>query len=268
VPKKFNDDEQLEIVLAYQEGVLSAPALAEQWDCSPGRIRNILKTHGVDMSKNWERRRTWDRSGLYPLNPTVFDTIGCESAYWLGFLYADGHVTKNGRTVILNTSSKDDDHLAKYNAFLESGYPIKNYVQRRDDKEYHKSFLAITHDHLAQRLTSLGIVKGRTALESALVEIDVKMAPHFIRGIFDGDGCAARSRPELIFCGQYDLMFWVRRTLSDHLGTNPDLKITTHSSGLRYLWYGGRLQAKRISEWMHPDGSTRMDRKFQIIQSY
>lgn len=41
-----------------------------------------------------------------------------EKAYWLGFLYADGAVSKNTNTIELSLKSSDISHLEKYKSSL------------------------------------------------------------------------------------------------------------------------------------------------------
>lgn len=61
----------------------------------------------------------------YDVNIHFFDIIDNEyKAYILGFILADGHISKQGNLMI-TLQSKDIDILDKINKAMESNYPIR-----------------------------------------------------------------------------------------------------------------------------------------------
>ena len=68
---------------------------------------------------------------VYDFNDNYFEIIDSEEkAYWLGFLLADGCVsTTHGNRVILQISSKDEEHLKKFKASVCCKKPI-NFDKR------------------------------------------------------------------------------------------------------------------------------------------
>lgn len=98
-------------------------------------------------------------------------------------MYADGYVTKNGY-VGLSLSIIDKSHLEKFNNFLESNYPIKDYVNNGGHKY---SRLLIRSDKLKSDLVRYGCLENKTFLLK-FPAIKNKLIFHFIRGYFDGDG--------------------------------------------------------------------------------
>ena len=64
----------------------------------------------------------------YKVNESYFDILNDNSAYWLGFLYADGYVRmKDGRSGELKLKLKDTDknHIEKFLSEIESNHSIK-----------------------------------------------------------------------------------------------------------------------------------------------
>lgn len=134
----------------------------------------------------------------------MFDTIDTEEkSYSLGFIYADGHVRK--RTLILALKESDHKQLEKFKLFMRSESPVKLVTKKIKSKEYPAVHIEFTDEHLAARLTELGIVKGRPAFQATISAIPNALTHHFIRGFFDGDGCADK-RGTILFCGRKDFL--------------------------------------------------------------
>lgn len=126
----------------------------------------------------------------YTLNKHVFDRIDNEqSAYWLGFLMADGCVRsykrKNGKlrsvtTIMLHR--QDINHLHKFNHFISGKYPIKDY------KTTSGPSIEVANKQICDAL----IEKGCTPAKSHTLDFPTYLPDHlisaFLRGYFDGDG--------------------------------------------------------------------------------
>ena len=124
---------------------------------------------------------------------TVFDKLDTEEkAYWLGFLYADGYVSKTSNNVELSLKGDDVNHLEKYNKFLNNKAPIKLGKTKVNNKEYVRCRCSVTDKHYHDRLIELGCIPKKSLI---LKFPDKKMFDneelirHFIRGYVDGDGC-------------------------------------------------------------------------------
>lgn len=119
-------------------------------------------------------------------NKYYFDIIDShEKAYWLGFLYADGYVTKDDRWG-LELSSKDKSHIQNLLNAIEYTGIIK---ERTRGKATTCSFL-IKNKHMTDSLINNGVVPNKTYfLEFPNEEIlSSTYYNDFIRGFFDGDG--------------------------------------------------------------------------------
>lgn len=59
------------------------------------------------------------------MDKRFFKTIDTEEkAYWLGFLYADGSVSKDLKAVTLELNIKDIDHIRKFKRAINSTHKI------------------------------------------------------------------------------------------------------------------------------------------------
>ena len=129
---------------------------------------------------------------------TVFDVIDTEEkAYWLGFLFADGHVSSTANTVELSLKGEDKEHLEKYNTFLRNKACIKTSKARCKNKEYTRCRCGVTNKHFHDTLVSLGCVP-RKSLILKFPDLTIFSTPslirHFIRGYVDGDGCLSYTK--------------------------------------------------------------------------
>ena len=117
----------------------------------------------------------------YKVNEKSFEEVSNEeTAYWLGFLLADGGVVKN--VLKLELSSKDVNHIYKFRYFLESTHPIK----KRKDRYTHA--VAISSSVLVSNLAKWGCVTRKTNTVVFPSDLPEQLIKHFIRGLFDGDG--------------------------------------------------------------------------------
>jgi len=111
-----------------------------------------------------------------------FSVINNElAAYWLGFIAADGCIIGTKRVAIV-LAEKDRKHLEKYAVWM-GDKPVK-YI----DKKFPAVQYTTDARQIAQDLIDKGIGHLKTARGFRLQNVPQEMLPHFIRGLFDGDG--------------------------------------------------------------------------------
>lgn len=128
------------------------------------------------------------------LNENIFEILTPESAYWIGFIAADGSIShpnnKNKRsyTTGICLGIRDIDHLKKFQNFIESSH--KMYKDKRC------CHLNISSRKMYNDLLYHGIKPLKTySLESHISNIPDEYKKYFIAGLFDGDGtCVTRNK--------------------------------------------------------------------------
>jgi hypothetical protein len=119
----------------------------------------------------------------YNVNEDFFSEINNEeSAYWLGFLFADGYVRSNKlKFVRLKLAIKDIDHLYKFKEALNSDHNVEEY----------DSYCQITigSKKIVDDLIKNGCTPNKGMKIRLPNNIGSDLMNHFIRGYFDGDGC-------------------------------------------------------------------------------
>ena len=122
---------------------------------------------------------------LFPIDEEVFSSITDESAYWIGFLLADGNVylPKGRKTSILQINLQADDvgHLEKFKEFTNTERPLC-YTERGKG-----SFtFSVSSNKLAEDLEGWGVTSRKSG--NAKAHPDLANNSHFWRGVIDGDG--------------------------------------------------------------------------------
>lgn len=145
------------------------------------------------------------RTNKYYIN-NVMDNINDEkTAYWLGFLFADGFVDKNRNRVRLDLNIDDEAHIDKFIKFLDTNYK-KHYT-----KIYNTVGIQIDNGKLKNNLIKNGCIPLKSKIDTSIPEHilnNEKLFWNFVRGIFDGDGCIFKSRNNygIFFMGTNNIM--------------------------------------------------------------
>jgi hypothetical protein len=235
----------------------------------PKTISNtLIKNNIVKRDKSVYRRHQFDKN--------YFENIDSkDKAYFLGFLISDGCNNLNGAIVL--ELIQCDLHIL--NLFQEK---IKH---TGDIKHYHKisplqstSKLIFCSKKASKDLTNLGCIPAKTH-HTYFPDIPEEFHSHFIRGVFDGDGCisfAKRQRkkgleisPVFAICGNFKLMDKIQQILIDQCELNKTKLSKTKSKDIVNINYAGRIQVKRIYNYLYKDCDdlylTRKKEKFEEI---
>lgn len=247
-----------DLVAAYEDGA-SGPALGEAFGLSQQVVYRILHEHCI------VRPSTRDK---YTLNENAFDVIDNEgAAYWLGFIYADGCVYRDALRVLLKES--DGAHLEKLVRFLGSDRPVLYYERKQYRNTYGGegyAFVTFGNKHLAQRLIQLGIIKDRPTIEPVAKNVSMRLAYHWIRGYFDGDGCAARNRHNIKFIGQHHVLEWIDSVIVAELGLPP--RNLGRSKCMCTSCYSGAFNCQKLTAFLYQDATVWLERKKVLIDAW
>jgi hypothetical protein len=122
----------------------------------------------------------------FNINHNAFATITPESAYWAGFLAADGNlrISSSGcKQVRLYLKKSDATHLEKFKRFLNSKHKVSL------SPTYDRCSFEFVSEKMYDDLIRLYNITPNKSLTYVFPNIPEEFMPHFIRGVFDGDGC-------------------------------------------------------------------------------
>jgi intein-encoded DNA endonuclease-like protein len=156
---------------------LSSHQLAKMYGISSVAVCRLLDRRGIQRRAHSDpihRKCT--------LNELAFDCITEESAYWIGFLMADGSIierTANSTQVALVLHDKDRSHIEKFKQFLGSSHAIIPIEKPPTNR------FAVRSKYLADALSRYGVLPKKTHTTKV---IGLENNRDFWRGVVDGDG--------------------------------------------------------------------------------
>ena len=139
------------------------------------------------------------------INKNFFKEINNEeSAYWLGFIYADGYIiiNKENRTSELGIqlSIKDKEHLEILNNCIKANVEIKTihkksgFIKGIPVKERDICSIRIYSINIVKDLIKNGVVQNKTnSIIYPIINNEI-LFYHFLRGFLDGDGCIWKNK--------------------------------------------------------------------------
>jgi len=231
----------------------------------PNTIKRILE-------KNFIPVRSWlevMKSNTFFCNDNYFEKIDSkDKAYYLGFLTADGWINKKGFGIALNT--KDKYILELFKEKLNYQGKIGSYRLKTSQKEM--NYLVLTSEKIKTDLAKYGVIKNKTHY-TYFPDIPEELHSHFIRGIFDGDGCISYYKTNLEFSivGNFILISKLQEILIKNCNLNKTVlrKDKNKNNNIFYIKYAGNLQCKRIYDYLYKDCEdlylTRKKEKFEQI---
>lgn len=209
----------------------------------------------------------------YTLNNDYFDSIDNETkAYFLGFLYADGCNHKQNNAFNLQLKESDKYILDIFKKDLEYTGPLLK-VQK---KNIHYN-LNVFSKKICQTLEKLGVVANKTFLLNNIPDINSELLHHFIRGVFDGDGCIRyvdmsnfkrSSKLRFCICGNEPFLENIQNVLINNLGISKNKLNKFQHSKSKQLEYTGNTNCKKIYNYLYKDATIFLTRKKEIFDTY
>lgn len=126
----------------------------------------------------------------FSLDKTYFTKIDSEyKAYFLGFLVADGSISKETNRVSFMINSEDSYILQKLKEDIKSSNMVRNYkiFDKRTQKTNNSSVFQFSSKQIKNDLFNLGVSSFKTQTFN-FPNIDKEYFSHFLRGLMDGDG--------------------------------------------------------------------------------
>lgn len=212
-------------------------------------ISRFLKREGIVVINKQNDRGT---------NHTVFSEINTEEkAYWLGFLFADGSVSKKDNIIELSLKSSDINHLIKFKAFIGA--------ENKISQDKIRCRYLFSSKQMKIDLIKLGCTPNKS-LTLKFPKIKKDLLRHFIRGYFDGDGCITYRRTKSTlsivtsFLGTKDVLTNIMSELDINKILYPKVKICY------FLMH--KKDSRICLNYMYKDCLIYLDRKYHRYQVF
>lgn len=235
-----------------------------------GLIYGVSSTaiHGAFKRRGWICRSQSESQRRYSVNHSAFSEITESSAYWAGFIMADGTVSyRSADSVEVRIRLKRDDllHLHKFRKFVSPQSKVSLY--RYDNTP--SCNIGVRSEQIARDLHGFGITpnKWSNAKASPLI-IDNR---HFWRGVIDGDGSIGtylnkntnQFMPSIRLVGSQDLLEQFKEFIRES-GIPTRANVKPHRSIFMYAVCG--KYSIPIMELLYKEASVYLDRKMSLAR--
>ena len=250
----------LEEYLNTSEEERSLTKLGSKYNIKRQTLSERFKKWGYEIINQQNRCR---------LNDKAFDNIQSEEQfYWLGFMYADGNISREGNRIELRLSIKDINHLEKFRNFLNLSTEIRTGIYK--DNEF--CHLSIRNKHMWNTLNYLGCVPRKTlTLQFPPITLFKKRENilHFIRGYVDGDGCLTTYlnskktsvRTELSLVGTESFLNSVNK-LFQNIGYIQN-KSSKNCNNKAFNLSFSDVPSRKIARYLYENATIYLNRKYE-----
>lgn len=174
-------EDELATVKDYASG-MSLEATATVHHTSQHKVRQLLGKRGVPL------RRWRDEGESFKYDVHFFDKIDAENkAYFLGWMFSDGNVSKDSNAISINLKNTDGHILSAFSRAICRGKDLSRIGDLKGIKDYCRR-ININSRSIREALIRHGCIPQKS-LTLRFPRVSKDMLPHFIRGYFDGDGC-------------------------------------------------------------------------------
>lgn len=255
---EFSKQDIQDIILMYENNC-SLKTIGEKFNCSRGVIKRKL----IELNKYNPNRRC----KKYSLNDDYFEVIDSEEkAYWLGFIAADGSISKRetaGSTLTFNLNIQDKNHLQKFLQAINSKAIIKEKAGTGFGEGTTIATVTINSTKMIEDLSKYNIVP-RKSLILIPPNIKTEFNKDYIRGYFDGDGTIYKSGTNFIigFVGTKEILNWIKQELSIN---NKLEKRNEDNKNNYYFRIGGTNKVLNILNKFYSNPKIYLERKFLLV---
>lgn len=189
----------------------------------------------------------------------AFDELNKETVYWLGFIFGDGYIHKLDGVLSIGLSRKDQLHLEKILNFMPNPSIYIN-------KKLNSITFKWCSTYLIRRLETFGLHQNKSLdlRLTSIEEVPVNLLSHFIRGIFDADGCINSVKYGFtiqIVSGSSNFLYDIKNLIYNLTGFDH-FKVYSLVSGYFILASSGYEETKHFMYWMYKDASVYLERKY------
>jgi DNA-binding CsgD family transcriptional regulator len=252
----ITDEIEIQICVEYQVNKKTSD-IANRFGIDSSTVRDIVRRNGLKVRSISESVRK------YNFDYSFFEKIDSEEkAYYLGFIVADGCIHKN--TLAITIQEQDSYILDKLKSILKFDGILYNInYKKKSDKFSNQRGINLISNKLVSDLEKYGVVSKKSH-KTKFPNIPESLQNHFIRGVFDGDGCVNISDKTLNIniVGNRELIEEIQKILIKNCVLNKTKFGKSKSENIVYVRYGGNLQCKKIFDYLYKDSNIFLQRKY------
>ena len=184
--KQEREERRNKVVELYTKENKSINQIANELNVDWSTIKRDLISRNIEIQT---KRNQYNSSN--GIDNNLFREIkDSDSAYWLGFLYADGSVRKNRNEITLDLQEQDRQTVEDFHNYCKNKNSIRTHKIVRNGKTYISYTSGFSNAQVKNNLINLGCVPKKSLILTFPTEQQVpqKFIYDFVRGYIDGDG--------------------------------------------------------------------------------
>lgn len=263
--KELSEEEINNILKEYYDGELSITEIREKYLLTRRALPNIFKAKNINSH----------RKNRYTLNERYFQHIDSEEkAYWLGYLFADGFVgTTKTNNIVFSQKESDKEVVQQFaqdidfTGKLRVAFPGKTAY----DNAQNQIVINFSSSLMLQDLYNLNLFHNKLKNRNELPPIDHNLLRHFVRGLFDGDGCIMDNKSyykdheyhkySCNIAGNISFLEKIKDILPVQCKFHD-----SHSPEIKYLTCANNNSIKVLHDYFYKDATRFLQRKRNIFE--
>jgi hypothetical protein len=187
-------------------------------------------------------------------NRDFFKVQEPDTAFVAGWLMADGYVEPRG-TVGIYLQQRDTPALERLALYLDAADQV------RVQPDYNRSVLRLYSREAVKDLAVWGVTHRKTT-NFVAPRVSPDMLPHFMRGVFEGDGSVNYQYNRVTLYGSLTETAW-REAVLQVAGFNPRYRRDSRTPNAASVTIQGRESVRRLFDWMQAEPeNVALDRKW------
>jgi intein-encoded DNA endonuclease-like protein len=261
---KISQEIAQQIIERYNNGLGLATA-GKPWGYSQRVVETLLKINNI-KKRNYVESKQITR--LYSVNDNFFKEQNSEMAYILGFLAADGNISKVGNEIRIQLHKQDTDLLEQIKEKTQSTRPLKYYINNSGSET---AVLVVFSSEWKRDLYKYNITPQKTCTLQQPNNLNEKYFIDYIRGFFDGDGCIYYEEKNPKHCSwaitgaSKNVINWIANVLINNYNLKTTKGVTERISNnnipLYTIGFYGCNNIEKIYKALYYNGCLCLNRK-------
>lgn len=230
---------------------------------SGNQVAKELGLNAQNMLQNIKKYFNWSplKDGKKAVDSNFFETIDTEEkAYWLGFLAADGYISRKNSCIELTLQESDYDHIDKFKTAIKS----KHKIGKRHIKESIAYRINIRDSKMANDIAEKTFIEQKSFDAFIYKDLDKNLLKHYIRGLIEGDGYIAKDCKSIeLTTASLILIKDFCKIIKKEFNYDCKIKKRSDSKAISVRVLDSNISYK-VLNWLYEDASIYLDRKYSI----
>jgi len=247
---------EAKILELYNSGI-SSEKISKDFNMNGTTICRIVKRLGGSLRPAKVNKRKYNI-----IDENWLNEIDSEAkAYFLGFMYADGCVLEKRNRFNITLHVKDIDILYKFESFFFNVKPGSTFCFVKNEPYVN---FGITNLNIKNDLIKHGCVPRKTFKLFFPSHLSAELVRHFIRGVFDGDGCISFSsnKTRAIITGSTNFLKQLQEEIYNYTDVSSQLYTVKKCKEVSDLTVGKYKNVCTFLKWIYEGSNYHITRKY------